>query len=90
MLSLAALGLLSSAPIGLASSVIPMEHLKEFVAREEPWDQFCNYWQLDDSDPSIATDLWINSGTGAWFDQWLTDHPDHDLWTKVMDQEVNK
>lgn len=79
------------APLALAKPLSNIEQIKQLVARQEgSWEDMCNKWKLDDSDMSIAADVWDNTGTGAWFDEWLNAHEDHGLWTATMDEEVNK
>lgn len=88
MLSNTPLILLSLASLGLANPVTPKGRSYELMSRQNDWNQFCNYWNLDDNDPSIAADLWVHSGAGYWFDRWLTEHHDLTLWTAAMDEEI--
>jgi hypothetical protein len=94
MKTLQAVTALQLASLSLAKPLLGLEHLKSLVARENPegmtWEDMCNQWKLDDDDASIAQQLWYNTGTGAWFDEWLLAHEDRKFWTATMDGEVNK
>ena len=52
-------------------------------------EEMCYEYDLDDSDPSRAQSLWLDLGIGTWFDNWLVSHPDKQLWTYTMDEEVS-
>ena len=75
---------------GLVTPPAPSGDLSVLVARQQTGDKYCREHKLDDSDPSVAKDIWDNTGTGAWFDEWLSDHKSHRLWTRTMDNEVNR